>query len=572
MRPGRISGEAGFEEVTPLTRIARITRIVGYASLFAFILVVFVVAFLRAWSDPWAIIAFVVVGLGMIAGVVFNFEGVAEVVISQKTAIGANSALMVALAFALLVMINYLSARHWAHRFDLTSARSFTLDDRTKKLLGKLDSELEVATFMAPSRYGPSLMVPVSNLLEQYEVECEHIKITYGEFHDPQQPVKLAERLGFTRDALEQDCILMAYKGNTKKLKRSDLVDEMPYSPYGPRPQPTLKIEDAISSAIRELMKQEAPVLYYVVGHGEQPMTHEQRGQGLSLAKADLKGQNYDIREIKLAETKEIPDDAAVVLIVGPRKSFTPEEEEALSRHLARGGGAVILLDSILGARGFGPCGLAGLLEERGIKVRQDVRVMQVSGGIPGVFTLLGETVPAGSYSATHPVTKPLNDARIASYFAGACSLEKCSPEDPALEVEELVKTVPQAWGETSASGEDSQRPNLNGGGDVKGPVVVAIASGPREGEKGGKLVVFADVDFALDYMYTKLANGDLLINAVNWIVGVEENIGIESRAPDVRTANMTDKNKSRVRLVNVVLVPLLILACGAAVLWLRRK
>ena len=100
MRPGRVTGEAGFEEVSPLTRIAHITRIVGYASLFAMILLVFVVAFLRAWADAWAIVAVVVVGLGMISGVVFNFEGVADVVISRKTAIGANSVRMVALAFA----------------------------------------------------------------------------------------------------------------------------------------------------------------------------------------------------------------------------------------------------------------------------------------------------------------------------------------------------------------------------------------------------------------------------------------------------------------------------------------
>ena len=575
MRPERISGEAGFEEVAPLTRVARATRSIGYVALFVLILTAFLVAFLRAWGEIWSSVAFIVMGLGIVAAIAFNFEAVADAVISRKTAIGANSVIMVALGFALLAMVNYLSARHYA-RADLTSARRFTLDDRTRKLLAKLEDDLQIATFMVMPQFGAQadLTVPARDILEQYQVESDRVKVTHASLYAaPREAVRLAEKMGFAQEAIEPNCILMAYKGNTKKLERSDLVEEMPFDPRyrGPRPPPELKLEDAITSAIRVLMEQEERILYALSGHGERPMTHAQGRMGFSLAKAELKGQNYDIQELKLAEKGGVPDDASAVLIAGPRRSFAPAEVEALKKYLDGGGGAVVLVDSTLGVRGMKPCGLADLLEERGIKLRQDVEVKLAVKVL--MFHALSETIPAAWYSSTHLITKPLMDAGgLLTEYYRPCLLEKADPEDSALEVEELVKSSAAAWGETSVSGRDSQRLSVDGGGDIKGPTALVIVSGPKEGEEGGKLVVVADSDFACDVMYRKLANGDLFINSINWMVGVKENIGIESRTPDVRSANMTDKNRNRVFWVNIVLVPVLVLACGAVVLWLRRK
>ncbi len=546
---------------------------VAYAALFLLILLLFVVAFLRAWVEVWAIVCYVCLGLTMIAGIAFNFEGVADAVISRKTAIGANSVLMVALALALLAMVNYLSARHYT-RADLTSTQRFSLDDRTKKLLAKLDGKLQMATFMVPPQWQgqADLAAPARDLLDQYEFEADLVDVTYtSPLGAPREALAVAEKLGFAQDAVEYNCILMAYKGNTKKLARADLVEEAPFNPYtrGPRPEPRLKLEDGITSAIRELAEGEERVIYAVSGHGERPMTREQQGVGLSLAKAELKGQNYDVRELKLAEKGKVPDDASAVLIAGPRKSFIPAEVEALKNYLDGGGGVVLLLDSTLGRRGMSPSGLDKLLEGRGIKVRQGVEVKLAVQIL--VMRALSETIPVGAYSPSHPLTKPISEAKMAAEFFKPCALEKTDPEDAALKVEELVKSVSEAWGETSASGRASQAFDADTD-DIKGPVVLAMASGPKEGEEGGKLVVFADSDFASDAMYRSAANGDLFINSANWMVGAKENIGIESRAQDIRSANMSDRNKNKVFWVDVMLVPVLIVACGAVVLWRRRK
>jgi hypothetical protein len=55
----------------------------------------------------------------------------------------------------------------------------------------------------------------------------------------------------------------------------------------------------------------------------------------------------YEARDLGLVEGlgREIPADAAVVMVIGPRRPFLAEEMQALERYLARGGSLALALD-----------------------------------------------------------------------------------------------------------------------------------------------------------------------------------------------------------------------------------
>ena len=90
---------------------------------------------------------------------------------------------------------------------------------------------------------------------------------------------------------------------------------------------------------------------YLTVGHGElnDPAKGkaEDPAHSASIARTLLQKQNFTLKDLGLAQglASEVPDDADVVLILGPSDPFAPEEITALQRYADRGGHLLISLD-----------------------------------------------------------------------------------------------------------------------------------------------------------------------------------------------------------------------------------
>ena len=90
---------------------------------------------------------------------------------------------------------------------------------------------------------------------------------------------------------------------------------------------------------------------YVTVGHGElndaPKGKSEETGHSAGIARTLLQKQNFTVKDLGLAQglANEVPDDADVVLILGPADPFGPEEIAALQRYADRGGHLLIALD-----------------------------------------------------------------------------------------------------------------------------------------------------------------------------------------------------------------------------------
>ena len=91
----------------------------------------------------------------------------------------------------------------------------------------------------------------------------------------------------------------------------------------------------------------------------------------------------------------------------------------------------------------------------------------------------------------------------------------------------ELVFTAEQSWAETTLD-------NLSGGeaniqfdenADRQGPITLAASAENFTTE--ARVVVFGDSDFALDVNFIYFANGDLIVNSVDWTAGQEDLINL---------------------------------------------
>jgi hypothetical protein len=90
---------------------------------------------------------------------------------------------------------------------------------------------------------------------------------------------------------------------------------------------------------------------YFTVGHGElndaPKGKSDDTGHSAGIARTLLQKQNFTVKDLGLAQglANDVPDDADVVLILGPADPFGPEEIASLQRYADRGGHLFISLE-----------------------------------------------------------------------------------------------------------------------------------------------------------------------------------------------------------------------------------
>jgi ABC-type uncharacterized transport system involved in gliding motility auxiliary subunit len=92
-----------------------------------------------------------------------------------------------------------------------------------------------------------------------------------------------------------------------------------------------------------------------------------------------------------------------------------------------------------------------------------------------------------------------------------------------------------------------------------------------REGAAPTRLVVLGDADFAANRSFDFLGNGDLFLNAVQWLADRESWIELRPRAGTERPVILSRQQGRALMVLVVGLLPLGVVGAGFAVWWKRR-
>jgi ABC-type uncharacterized transport system involved in gliding motility auxiliary subunit len=479
--------------------------------------------FINALFGLFAIIAYLSAGL----------EHLRTVVSDRSTKYGANVLLGSLVFIAVLLLLNYISARH-SHRFDLTEQGVFSLSPQSTKVVKELQNDLEVQAFVEGG-VNPQL----HDLLESYSYASPKFKF---QMIDPDRQPELAEKYKIT-----------AY--NTVRLeygKESATVT-----------QPT---EQSITNAVIKVTRSTRKTVCMIEGHGEPSIDDAENPHGLASIKQALENENYEVKKVLLASMANVPDDCSVVVVAGPQKPYLDSELTALGTYLDKGGRALFLLAPRQGNE-FEP-----LLAKWGVKLDNDVVVDQVIRLFQG--PALGLAPLVNTY-ASHEITRDFNQRTI---FPMSRSVRSEAAGKKGLQVTELAKTSPSSWGETDLDGifqrsEATMDPNA----DIKGPVPVEVVVNADLKEMGGgkegstRLAIIGSIEFAgnreIDGTYF---NRDLFLNTIGWLVGQGDLLSIRPRAIRSSRVQFTAEQGTVIFYLSVLLIPELLLIAGIAVWWRR--
>jgi ABC-type uncharacterized transport system involved in gliding motility auxiliary subunit len=212
--------------------------------------------------------------------------------------------------------------------------------------------------------------------------------------------------------------------------------------------------------------------------------------------------------------------------------------------------------------------GLNIFLTRWGLQIGQDL-VIDASG--VGRLFGTGPAMPLVTSYEPHAITENFD---VMTFFPMARSITTSSPAPEGLEIQSLLKTSRNSWGETEIM---EDRAQFDRDKDLEGPVTIAAVVDQEEqadtNDTGGKtrLVVFGDSDFASNAYFSFSGNGDLFMNAINWLAEEEELISIRPKSLEDRRITLTARQSRVIFYFSVILMPLAVLVLGAMV-WIRRR
>jgi ABC-type uncharacterized transport system involved in gliding motility auxiliary subunit len=434
------------------------------------------------------------------------------------------------LAVAAAVAVGWAGQR-WHVLVDLNQDRTLTLTARTKAVLAALDGRLEATVFL---RRDDPARVEALSLLSRYR--REHRRLSY-EALDPDEAPGEVRRLG----------VDPVFGGIA--VRRGDRL-EVAATPT----------EQDLTSALAELVRPAERTLCWFEGHGERSRSAAQAG-GLGAA-ADLLADNgYLHLDIDLLAGATVTNRCDAAVLAAPTAPLGDETAATLRRWLADGGRLLALTDpAALPDPALGdvlrPFGLGS---QPGLVLEGDPQ--SVAPGDP--------TAPfIRTFAGSHPITQ-----RLAPVFLPGVQGVTVADDDPAegLTLTRLADTTPLAYLET-----DPLSPAFDEADDVPGPITVAAAADrsrvtPDGRVERSRLVVIGDVDFATNPLVGEGANGQLLVRAVDWLAGRDDEVVLSTHLPRDRPLRLTSARVAYARVLFAGVIPALFALAGALT-WAGRR
>src|SRR5262249_54407637 len=102
--------------------------------------------------------------------------------------------------------------------------------------------------------------------------------------------------------------------------------------------------EQELTNGVIKVVSGKQRKVYFTSGHGERDTGSSDR-DGYSTISAGLGRETYTVEKLVLAQQGSVPDDAAVVVVAGPKIDFFPPEVDALKKYLDKAGKLLLELD-----------------------------------------------------------------------------------------------------------------------------------------------------------------------------------------------------------------------------------
>lgn len=469
--------------------------------------------------------------IGLATYTLLDPERVRKILTGRQARYGSNSVVLFVAFTGILIVVNML-ANQYPQRWDVTEDKQHTLAPETIETLQSLPGPVYATAFYSVRLNAQD----AADLLEDFKANSDG-NFDY-QFMDPDSNPVLVNQLGITGDGK-----ILLQMGENQEIV-------------------TTASEREVTGGLIRLLNPDKPVLYFLTGEGEHDT--ENPGEGAyTRVRQVLENKNYVINTLNLQAENAIPQDARALVVAGPLVPFTESSVELIKGFLENGGSMMLLANPVpLTQYGEEQDLLADYLaSDWGITLNNDIVVDTNSPSSP-FFAVSAQY-------ADHPITDKMQGVAAIFPYSRSITIDAENTNDTPAP---LVLTIDQSWGETDFDAlEGQQALEYNEGADLLGPMTLAAAA--ENSNTKSRVVVFGSSTFAQDDNFSFSGNGDMFINAIDWIVEQEALINLTTNAAQERTFNPPSSAQFILTIVSTVcIIPLVVIGAGMYAWVMRRR
>ncbi len=473
----------------------------------------------------------------------------------KKFRYGGYAALVSALAITLVVAVNLMVEKIPAS-VDLTRQKLFSISAQTLEILKGLEEKVTIYGLYETGKE-PEF---VAEILEKYQNASAKVNVEYV---DPYRNPGFLNKYENEDNPPGENSLIIELGNSFKTISHFELFNYSPPSaenPLAARRALSFKAEEKITGTILALTGAANPTVYVLQGHLEEPFPHEMRRQ--------LERENYSIKELNLLTEDAVPQDADILLMIGPGKDLSDQEEKKIREFLFERRGHVLFLIDII-AKDSKLTNIEGLLRSYGVEMQPALILEQDPEYHLPQFPI--GLIPS---IQIHSITAGLISSGLAVLFPRTQAIKTLEVKRRTVQVEPLLVSSAISWGKVDLD-DLSLEPSPQ---DLQGPFNLAVAITDKgEGDtREARAVVTASSFFlyperAIGVPLKGPGNADFLYNALDWLYGRRQLLSIRAKSLTQFPLRMNQLQFYLFAGISIILIPLLVFAAGLVV-WLRRR
>ena len=469
---------------------------------------------------------------------------------SKRVRYGGFAAFVTLAAIVVLLVINLIFQQLPAE-VDMTKNRLFSLSEQTLELIHSLQQDVTIYALYSPGRESPNVI----DVLQKYVRASNKIRL---EYIDPDKNPVFLKKYAAEGENLSNGTIIFESGDIFKVIASFDLYD-VTYSQQGEAQVMGFKAEQRFTNALLYVTSGVTPKIYVLGGHSEYTLTQ------LGLLQT-VERENFDIEQLNLLTTPEVPEDADIVLIMSPEFDLTEREANALSTYLEdRNGSALFFFD-------YNDADLThfnDVLASFGVRIGKGI-VMESDRNL-----LYSPDNPLfiAPKLLDHDITKPLMSDNLTVLMPNNLPVETLDIVKRNVDIQPLMQTSDSSWIRTNLDNSSM----LKQPSDVPGPVNLAVAISKKKSEmsepEGYRIVVAGNASFigSISYFGNLKPNIDFFLNSLAWLNKRTDSISVRSKSLFEFPLRMSATMQLVYAGIFVLLIPIGILVAGLVV-WLRRR
>ncbi len=456
-------------------------------------------------------------------------------------------AAIIVIAIAVFVNLVVQALPTSATQLDMTEEKLYSISDETKKLLSSLDEDVDVYWLVTSGQEDTTLQ----QVLSRYS-EYDHVNVIQV---DPVKYPNFAST--YTDESISYNSVIVSCGTRSMYIPYSDIWTYSDFDTYyyyyyyyGTEYLDVFAGESKITSAINYVTSEELPVMYMLSGHGETGFSDDLL-DSIAL-------QNIQAESLSLLTLESVPEDCALLAILGPVSDISDTELAMIEAYLDGGGKLLVTTEYTESDM----TNFETLLNYCGMEVTYGYVLESSSQYYSyGYIDLLLPTI------GSHEITVPLTEGGYSVMIPDAQGLTVV--DGSSFTVSALLSTSSSSYIKQDLSGVISYEQEED---DPTGPFLLGAAA--EDTDTGAQVVVFTSTVFA-ENDYSEMVSGanlDLMLNALDWLCDKTDSISIHTKTISSDYLTFSDNSARLMKIVLVIVVAGVFLEAGVGFFVCRWK